>query len=56
LFSGALESAPEPETAPAGPSAADLSERIGRLEEMMEQMRAQVAGLAEALKGVNNPG
>jgi uncharacterized protein YceH (UPF0502 family) len=56
LFSGIIESAPEPETAPAGsPSAAALSERVGRLEELMEQMRAQVDRLAEALKGVNNP-
>jgi uncharacterized protein YceH (UPF0502 family) len=57
LFSGIIESVPEPETAPAGsPSATALSERVCRLEEMMEQMRAQVEGLAEALKSANNPG
>jgi uncharacterized protein YceH (UPF0502 family) len=55
LFSGNIESAPEPESAPSGsPSAAALSERVCRLEEMMEQMRAQIDGLAEALKGVND--
>jgi uncharacterized protein YceH (UPF0502 family) len=57
LFSGAIESAPEPEAAPAGsPDAAALSERVCRLEEMMEQLRAQVDGFAAALKSVNGSG
>jgi uncharacterized protein YceH (UPF0502 family) len=58
LFSGSIESAPEPEIAAAGSpgGATALSERVSRLEEMMEQMRTQVDALAEALKDTNNPG
>jgi uncharacterized protein YceH (UPF0502 family) len=57
LFSGIIESAPEPEISAAGsPNPTALSERVSHLEEMMDQMRAQVDALAEALKGANNPG
>jgi uncharacterized protein YceH (UPF0502 family) len=57
LFSGIIESAPEPEITAAGsPGATALSERVSRLEEMMDQVRAQVDALAESLKGLNNPG
>jgi uncharacterized protein YceH (UPF0502 family) len=57
LFSGIIESAPEPEIAAAGTtSATGLSERVARLEEMMDQMRVHVDALAEALKSANNPG
>jgi uncharacterized protein len=57
LFSGIIESAPEPEMAAAGSSGgAGLNERVARLEEMLDQMRAQVDALAEAVKGANNPG
>jgi uncharacterized protein YceH (UPF0502 family) len=57
LFSGSIESAPEPEIIAAGSSGATaLGERVSRLEEMMDQMRAQLDALAEALKNGNNPG
>jgi uncharacterized protein YceH (UPF0502 family) len=46
LFSGIIESAPEPDAAPAEPaggaSARDLRERIGRLEALVEQLRLQI--------------
>jgi uncharacterized protein len=57
LFSGSIESAPEPElVSAASPGATALGERVSRLEEMMDQMRAQVDALAEALKSANNAG
>lgn len=57
LFSGIIESAPEPEITAAGTSGATgLGERVARLEEMLDQMRVQVDALAETLKSVNNPG
>src|ERR1700730_15536959 len=47
LFSGAIESAPEPEiVSAASPGATALGERVSRLEEMMDQMRAQGDALA----------
>jgi len=48
LFSGIIESAPEADAAPVQPaggaSARDLSERIGRLEKLVEQLRLQIEG------------
>ena len=48
LFSGNIESAPEPVTEES-PAAAGLSERVARLEELVAQLRAQV----DALKGAD---
>jgi hypothetical protein len=47
LFSGLVESAPESEAAEpaAGTSARDLGARIARLEELVEQLRAQIDAL-----------
>jgi uncharacterized protein YceH (UPF0502 family) len=48
LFSGALESAPEPEAAgpiEAAPGALTLSQRVSALEELVEQLRLQVDAL-----------
>jgi uncharacterized protein len=48
LFSGLVESAPESEAAAepaAGTSARDLGARIARLEELVEQLRAQIDAL-----------
>jgi uncharacterized protein YceH (UPF0502 family) len=48
LFSGLVESAPEPDAAiepAAGSGARDLELRIGRLEELVEQLRAQIEAL-----------
>jgi len=48
LFSGNIESAPEPVTEES-PAAAGLSERVAHLEELVAQLRAQV----DALKGAD---
>jgi uncharacterized protein YceH (UPF0502 family) len=51
LFSGVIESAPEPAAAAAAgearaaTSGADLESRIGRLEELVQQLRAQIDAL-----------
>ena len=51
LFSGVIESAPEPAAAAAAGEAraatrgADLESRIGRLEELVQQLRAQIDAL-----------
>jgi uncharacterized protein len=48
LFSGSLESAPEPDAAePIGtaPGAPTLSQRVSALEELVEQLRLQVDAL-----------
>jgi uncharacterized protein len=47
LFSGVVESAPEADAAEpaAATSARDLGARIGRLEELVEQLRAQIDAL-----------
>jgi uncharacterized protein YceH (UPF0502 family) len=48
LFSGALESAPEPEAAEpieTAPGAPTLSQRVSALEELVEQLRLQVDAL-----------
>jgi|SRR5665213_631216 len=47
LFSGNIESAPEPVTEES-PAAAGLSERVARLEELVAQLRAQVDALKDA--------
>ncbi len=49
LFSGALDSAPEPEAAAesgAAPGAATLSQRVSALEELVEQLRARIDALS----------
>jgi uncharacterized protein YceH (UPF0502 family) len=51
LFSGTLESAPEPEaaeTAEAAPGAPTLSQRVSALEELVEQLRLKVEALKRA--------
>jgi uncharacterized protein YceH (UPF0502 family) len=46
LFSGAMDSAPEPEAAePALPNAPSLSQRVKALEDLVEQLRATVETL-----------
>jgi uncharacterized protein YceH (UPF0502 family) len=47
LFSGVVESAPEPDAIEpaAATGARDLNDRLARLEELVEQLRAQVAAL-----------
>jgi uncharacterized protein YceH (UPF0502 family) len=48
LFSGALESAPEPEAAEPAASASGaptLSQRVSALEELVEQLRLQIDAL-----------
>jgi hypothetical protein len=52
LFSGALESAPEhetaEETAESAPGTPTLSQRVGALEELVQQLRLQVEALKRA--------
>jgi uncharacterized protein len=46
LFSGAMDSAPEPEAAePASANAPTLTQRVSALEELVEQLRATVEAL-----------
>jgi uncharacterized protein len=46
LFSGAIESAPEPEAAePATSGGPSLSQRVSALEQLVEQLRAEIASL-----------
>jgi uncharacterized protein YceH (UPF0502 family) len=51
LFSGIIESVEEPEARESTGDAASLSQRVGRLEEALIQLRAEV----EALKGARDP-
>ena len=50
LFSGVIESVEEPAAEEPVPGAPRLGERVSRLEETVQQLRAEIAALAEALK------
>jgi uncharacterized protein YceH (UPF0502 family) len=53
LFSGMVESAPEPEadeSSAAAPGAQSLSQRVGALEELVELLRAELEALKSALE------
>jgi uncharacterized protein YceH (UPF0502 family) len=48
LFSGNIESAPEMELPPEAPPSANFSERLGRLEELVAALRAEIDALKTA--------